>query len=129
MQAFLTRLLTVDLPALMVLPKRLEINIPPGLTSVAEAAVGRDAVMRAVASAVLQSDALEHSLIAALPLGPQSPAGGITLPDSFKVPVGWRHQHDLQHQKHCAVDCQSLSCRLFLFFQEHRQKICGEVSS
>jgi hypothetical protein len=85
-QAFLTRLLTVDLPDLMVLPKRLEINIPPGLTSVAEAAVGRDAVMRAVASAVLQSDALEHSLIAALPLGPQSPAGGITLPDSFKVP-------------------------------------------
>lgn len=53
-QAFLTRLLTVDLPGLMVLPKRLEISIPPGLTSVAEAAVGRDAVMRAVASAVLQ---------------------------------------------------------------------------
>ena len=53
-QAFLTRLLTVDLPGLMVLPLRLEIGIPPGLTSVAEAAVGRDAVMRAVASAVLQ---------------------------------------------------------------------------
>jgi hypothetical protein len=123
LQAFLTRLLTVDLPGLMVLPKRLEIQIPPGLTSVAEAAVGRDAVMRAVASAVLQvthltsimmfadgmlracctcespaavvplsdlawslqSDALEHALIAALPLGPQSPAGGVTLPDSFKV--------------------------------------------
>ncbi len=85
-QAFLTRLLTVDLPGLMVLPKRLEINIPPGLTSVAEAAVGRDAVMRAVASAVLQSDALEHTLIAALPLGPQSPAGGVSLPDSFQVP-------------------------------------------
>jgi hypothetical protein len=54
LQAFLTRLLTVDLPGLMVLPLRLEIGIPPGLTSVAEAAVGRDAVMRAVASAVLQ---------------------------------------------------------------------------
>ena len=53
-QAFLTKLLTVDLPGLMVLPKRLEVNIPPSLTSVAEAAVGRDAVMRAVASAVLQ---------------------------------------------------------------------------
>jgi len=84
LQAFLTRLLTVDLPGMMVLPKRLEINIPPGLTSVAEAAVGRDAVMRAVASAVLQSDSLEHALIAALPLGPQSPAGGVSLPDSFK---------------------------------------------
>lgn len=84
-QAFLTRLLTVDLPGMMVLPKRLEINIPPGLTSVAEAAVGRDAVMRAVASAVLQSDSLEHALIAALPLGPQSPAGGVSLPDSFKA--------------------------------------------
>ena len=55
MQAFLTKLLTVDLPGLMVLPKRLEVNIPPSLTSVAEAAVGRDAVMRAVASAVLQA--------------------------------------------------------------------------
>ncbi len=44
----------MDLPGLMVLPKRLEVNIPPSLTSVAEAAVGRDAVMRAVASAVLQ---------------------------------------------------------------------------
>lgn len=33
----------------------------------------------------LQSDALEHALIAALPLGPQSPAGGVTLPDSFKA--------------------------------------------
>ena len=54
MQAFLTKLLTVDLPGLIVLPKRLDINIPPAVTAVAEAAVGRDAVMRAVASAVLQ---------------------------------------------------------------------------
>jgi hypothetical protein len=38
----------------MVLPKRLEINIPPSVTSIAEAAVGRDTIMRAVASAVLQ---------------------------------------------------------------------------
>ena len=54
MQPFLSRLLTVDLPGLMVLPKRLQINIPPAVTAVAEAAVGHDAVMRAVASAVLQ---------------------------------------------------------------------------
>lgn len=54
LQPFLTKLLTVDLPGLMVLPKRLEINIPPAVTAVAEAAVGHDAVMRAVASAVLQ---------------------------------------------------------------------------
>lgn len=84
-QAFLTKLFTVDLPGLMVLPRRLEINIPPALTAVAEAAVGRDAVMRAVASAVLQADALEHALIAALPLGPQSDAGGVSLPDAFVV--------------------------------------------
>ena len=54
-QPLLTRLLTVDLPGLMVLPKRLEINIPPAVTSVAEAAVGHDIIMRAVASAVLQA--------------------------------------------------------------------------
>lgn len=83
-QAFLTHLLTVDLPKLMVLPKRLEINIPPAVTAVAEAAVGRDVVMRAVASAVLQADALENALIAALPLGPQSAAGGVSLPASFQ---------------------------------------------
>ena len=53
-QPLLTRLPTVDLPGLMVLPKRLEINIPPAVTSVAEAAVGHDLIMRAVASAVLQ---------------------------------------------------------------------------
>ncbi len=32
-----------------------------------------------------QADALEHALIAALPLGPQSAAGGVSLPDSFIV--------------------------------------------
>ncbi|KAL4440462.1 hypothetical protein ABPG75_003463 [Micractinium tetrahymenae] len=84
LQAFLTKLLTIDLPALMILPKRLEINIPPAVTAVAEAAVGRDAVMRAVASAVLQADALEHALLAALPLGPQGAAGGVSLPDLFQ---------------------------------------------
>lgn len=68
---------------LMVLPKRLEINIPPAVTAVAEAAVGREAVMRAVASAVLQADALENALMAALPLGPQSAAGGVCLPTHF----------------------------------------------
>jgi hypothetical protein len=52
--------------------------------AVAEAAVGRDAVMRAVASAVLQADALEHALLAALPLGPQGAAGGVSLPDLFQ---------------------------------------------
>ncbi len=33
LQAFLTKLLTVDLPALITLPKRLEINIPPAVTA------------------------------------------------------------------------------------------------
>lgn len=84
LQAFLTKLLTVDLPGLMTLPQRLEIHIPPAVTAVAEAAVGRDAVMRAVASAVLQADALEHALIAALPLGPQGAAGGVSLPDLYQ---------------------------------------------
>jgi hypothetical protein len=54
LQNLLNRLLTVDLPGLMVLPQRLEISIPPSVTSIAEAAVGRDTIMRAVASAVLQ---------------------------------------------------------------------------
>ena len=71
-QAFLTKLLTVDLPGLIVLPKRLDINIPPAVTAVAEAAVGRDAVMRAVASAVLQvasssQDVLHTEVLLLLP--------------------------------------------------------------
>lgn len=41
-------------------------------------------MMRAVASAVLQADALEHALLAALPLGPQGAAGGVSLPDLFQ---------------------------------------------
>lgn len=84
-QNFLKKFLTEDLPGLMVLPKRLEINIPPAVTAVAEAAVGRDAVMKAVASAVLQADVVEQSLTSALPLGPQGAAGGISVPDSFQV--------------------------------------------
>ncbi|GFH15903.1 uncharacterized protein HaLaN_12226, partial [Haematococcus lacustris] len=83
LQNFLRKLLTVDLPGVMVLPERLEINIPPSVTSVAEAAVGRDTIMRAVASAVLQADAVEQALLTALPLGPQTPAGGISLPEFF----------------------------------------------
>ena len=54
LQNYLRRLLTVELPSVMVLPQRLEINLPPAVTALAEAAVGRDTVMRAVASAVLQ---------------------------------------------------------------------------
>lgn len=50
----MTKLFTKDLPSYMVLPKRLDINIPPAITAVAEAAVGRDTVMRAVANAVLK---------------------------------------------------------------------------
>ena len=37
---------------------------------------------------VPQADAMEHALIAALPLGPQSAAGGVSLPDSFIVSFG-----------------------------------------
>lgn len=65
--------------------------------AVAEAAVGRDAVMRAVASAVLQADALEHALLAALPLGPQGAAGGVSLPDLF--------QGELQVGHRCCRHC------------------------
>uniref|UniRef100_A0A1D2A348 C2 domain-containing protein n=1 Tax=Auxenochlorella protothecoides TaxID=3075 RepID=A0A1D2A348_AUXPR len=83
LQPILSRLLTVALPGLMTLPQRLDIDVPPAVTAIAEAAVGRDAIMRAVASAVLQADALEHALLAALPLGPQGDAGGVSLPDFF----------------------------------------------
>eukprot|EP01025_Chloroclados_australasicus_P020589 TRINITY_DN2171_c0_g1_i1.p1 TRINITY_DN2171_c0_g1~~TRINITY_DN2171_c0_g1_i1.p1 ORF type:complete len:746 (+),score=143.81 TRINITY_DN2171_c0_g1_i1:185-2422(+) len=83
LQSYLRQLLTVDLPQFMVLPRRLEIIIPPAVTAVAEAAVGREAVMRAVASAVLQADAVEHALQGVLPLGRQADAGGIILPEMF----------------------------------------------
>ena len=39
---FLTQLLTKDLPGLMVLPKRLEIDLSPSVTAVAEAAEEQD---------------------------------------------------------------------------------------
>mmetsp|Transcript_14128 Transcript_14128/g.36259 ORF Transcript_14128/g.36259 Transcript_14128/m.36259 type:complete len:909 (-) Transcript_14128:219-2945(-) len=83
LQKLLAKLLAEDLPGLMVLPNRIEIAIPPSVTTVAEAAVGRDAIMQAVASAVLQADTLEASLASALPLGPQGAAGGISLPEAF----------------------------------------------
>mmetsp|Transcript_40465 Transcript_40465/g.114601 ORF Transcript_40465/g.114601 Transcript_40465/m.114601 type:complete len:911 (+) Transcript_40465:443-3175(+) len=83
LQKLLAKLLIEDLPGLMVLPQRIEIVVPPALTSVAEAAVGRDAIMKAVATAVLQADTVEANLASALPLGPQGAAGGVSLPDSF----------------------------------------------
>ena len=116
-QAFLTHLLTVDLPKLMVLPKRLEINIPPAVTAVAEAAVGRDVVMRAVASAVLQADALENALIAALPLGPQSAAGGVSLPASF--------QGELQVSLVAPDSC----CRNLELVEQAGPAVCGKMVS
>ena len=96
-KGFLNKLLTVDLPALMVLPERLEVAIPPSVTSVAEAAVGRDTIMRAVASAVLQVDSLEQALLSALPLGPQTAAGGVSLPEFFRgeLSVTLREARDL----------------------------------
>jgi len=92
-QGFLTELLTVNLPGLMVQPKRMDISIPPAVTAVAEAAVGRDAVMAAVASAVMQVEAVEQGLLpGALPLDKQDDAGGVRLPDRFKgeLAVGLR---------------------------------------
>ena len=105
----------------MVLPKRLEINIPPAVTAVAEAAVGRDVVMKAVASAVLQADALENALIAALPLGPQSAAGGVSLPDTFQgeLQVGLRQAY---LYKPCLLLSQS-------FCMSAKQIECGELSN
>lgn len=39
LQAFLTKFFTKDLPALITLPKRLEINIPPAVTAGAHPAL------------------------------------------------------------------------------------------
>ena len=66
----MNRLLTQVLPSYMVLPKRLKLNIPPAVTALAEAAVGKDEIMRALTKAVLNIDALESTLVSALPLGP-----------------------------------------------------------
>ncbi len=71
-----------------VADKRLQQPCPLSYFTIACAsptAVGRDTIMRAVASAVLQVDSLEQALLAALPLGPQTAAGGISLPEFFKV--------------------------------------------
>jgi hypothetical protein len=43
----------------------------------------------------VQADALEHALMAALPLGPQSAAGGVSLPDSFAGELQVRFTLDL----------------------------------
>lgn len=85
LQNFLRKLLTVELPGVMVLPQRLEINLPPSVTVLAEAAVGRDTVMRAVASAVLQADAMEQALINALPMDAANVASAVSLPEAFVV--------------------------------------------
>lgn len=85
LQRYLRKLLTVDLPQAMVLPQRLEINLPPAVTALAEAAVGRDVVMRAVASAVLQADAMEQALIHALPMDAKNVASGVSVPEAFLV--------------------------------------------
>ena len=88
-QDFLTKLLTKDLPRLMVLPQRLDINIPPALTAVAEAAIGRDAVSRAVATAVVQSNNSDvaqfwfNQLTTGQSMIKQAAAGGISLPDTY----------------------------------------------
>ena len=63
LQPLLARLLTVDLRGVMLVPRRLEINIPPAVTTVSEAAVGHDVVMRAVASAVLQVTAMATPML------------------------------------------------------------------
>ena len=85
LQRFLRKLLTVELPGIMVLPQRLEINLPPSVTVLAEAAVGRDTVMRAVASAVLQADAMEQALYHALPMDAANVASAVTVPEAFVV--------------------------------------------
>jgi hypothetical protein len=36
---------------------------------------------------LLQVDSLEQALLAALPLGPQGAAGGVSLPDLFRVRI------------------------------------------
>lgn len=95
LQRFLRKLLTVELPGIMVLPQRLEINLPPSVTVLAEAAVGRDTVMRAVASAVLQADAMEQALYHALPMDAANVASAVTVPEAFVVrpPPTLRRSH------------------------------------
>lgn len=86
LQDFLRQLITVSVPSMMVLPKRLEVNIPPAVTAIAEAAIGREAVMQALAMALLGSskpEAVSSDLIEEL-LMEQRDAGGMSLPEKFK---------------------------------------------
>jgi hypothetical protein len=111
MQAFLTKLLTVDLPGLIVLPRRLDVNIPPSVGAVAEAAVGRDAVMRAVASAVLQVPRPARARArsrAPCPActGRAARAGRATGAAPWHGPCGWRGR-----APSCHSPCMGLSGR------------------
>eukprot|EP00955_Chlamydomonas_euryale_P074183 361960-Chlamydomonas_euryale.AAC.1 len=89
----------------MVLPKRLELDIPPSVTSVAEVAVGRDTIMRAVASAVLQSGRSSASDCRFVRRGEGSRVqyGWVCVPST----IGWKpHQPTYPptpaHQRHTA---------------------------
>ncbi len=130
-QGFLTELLTVNLPGLMVQPKRMDISIPPAVTAVAEAAVGRDAVMAAVASAVMQVEAVEQGLLAGvLPLDKQDDAGGVRLPDRFKgeLAVGLRQARGLTLQALPFFAGKSNPyCTLRLGMQQLESKRAGET--
>ncbi|WZN58971.1 hypothetical protein HKI87_01g04960 [Chloropicon roscoffensis] len=55
-QSFLTKLITEDLPNLMILPRKLNFEIPPSLAAVAGAAIGEDIVKKAILNAVLRSN-------------------------------------------------------------------------
>ncbi len=56
LQSFLSKLITEDLPNLMILPRKLTFEIPPSLAAVAGAAIGEDIVKRAILNAVVNSD-------------------------------------------------------------------------
>ena len=123
-QGFLTELLTVNLPGLIVSPKNMDISIPPAVTAVAEAAVGRDAVMAAVASAVMQVEAVEQSLMGVLPLDKQDDAGGVRLPDRFKgeLAVGLRQARGLPQPSFPMLDKSNPYCTLRLGMQQLESK-------
>ena len=59
--------------------------MPPyrhALTAIRSGRAGAATVLTGAAS-LAQANAVEHSLVAALPLGPQSAAGGVSLPKTF----------------------------------------------
>ncbi|QDZ19887.1 hypothetical protein HOP50_03g24040 [Chloropicon primus] len=58
-QSFLTKLITEDLPNLMILPRKLNFEIPPSLAAVAGAAIGDDIVRKAILNAVVNSEEQE----------------------------------------------------------------------